>query len=152
MLSTMAHVAFVGLGAMGSPMAGHLAAAGHVVTVHNRTRSKADAWVRAHDNASAPTPADAAEGAELVMLCVGNDDDVRAVVHGHEGVLATMAPGAILVDHTTTSAVLAREVAAACAERGIGFVDAPVSGGQAGAEQGRLTVMCGADDEAVFAR
>ena len=137
---------------MGAPMAGHLATAGHAVTVFNRTRSKADQWVRQHDHASAPLPADAADGAELVMLCVGNDDDVRAVVHGPDGVLATMAAGSILVDHTTTSAVLAREVAAACAEREVGFVDAPVSGGQAGAEQGRLTVMCGADDEAVFER
>ena len=102
---------------MGVPMAGHLATAGHAVTVYNRTRSKADQWVRQHDHASAPLPADAADGAELVMLCVGNDDDVRAVVHGPDGVLATMAAGSILVDHTTTSAVLAREVAAACAER-----------------------------------
>ena len=150
MLVPMARVAFVGLGAMGAPMAGHLATAGHQVTVYNRTRSKADSWVREHDNASAPTPADAADGAELVMLCVGNDDDVRAVVHGDDGVLAAMAAGTVLVDHTTTSAVLARELAAACAERGVGFVDAPVSGGQAGAENGRLTVMCGADSDAVF--
>jgi 3-hydroxyisobutyrate dehydrogenase-like beta-hydroxyacid dehydrogenase len=147
----MARVAFVGLGAMGAPMAGHLAAAGHAVTVYNRTRSKADQWVRRHDHAAAPLPSDAASGADLVMVCVGNDDDVRAVVYGDDGVLATMAAGSILVDHTTTSAGLAREVAAACAERGIGFVDAPVSGGQAGAEQGRLTVMCGADDDGVFA-
>jgi 3-hydroxyisobutyrate dehydrogenase-like beta-hydroxyacid dehydrogenase len=146
----MARVAFVGLGAMGAPMAGHLAAAGHQVTVYNRTRSKADQWVRTHDNESAPSPADAADGAEVVLLCVGNDDDVRAVVHGDEGVLATMATGTVLVDHTTTSAVLAREVAVACAERSVGFVDAPVSGGQAGAENGKLTVMCGADSEAVF--
>jgi 3-hydroxyisobutyrate dehydrogenase-like beta-hydroxyacid dehydrogenase len=152
MLVPMARVAFVGLGAMGAPMAGHLAAAGHQVTVYNRTRSKADQWLRTHDNTSASTPADAASGAELVMLCVGNDDDVRAVIHGDEGVLATMTAGAILVDHTTTSAELAREVAAACAERGVGFVDAPVSGGQAGAEAGRLTVMCGADSEADFER
>jgi 3-hydroxyisobutyrate dehydrogenase-like beta-hydroxyacid dehydrogenase len=148
----MARVAFVGLGAMGAPMAGHLAAAGHAVTVYNRTRSKADQWVKQHDGASAPIPADAAAGAELVMLCVGNDDDVRDVVHGGDGVLATMAPGSILVDHTTTSAGLARELAAACAGRGVGFVDAPVSGGQAGAEGGRLTVMCGADDATVFER
>lgn len=135
---------------MGAPMAGHLAAAGHAVTVYNRTRSKADQWVRQHGHASAPVPADAAEGADLVMLCVGNDDDVRAVVHGPDGVLATMPAGSILVDHTTTSAELARELAAACAERSVGFVDAPVSGGQAGAVDGRLTVMCGADDPAVF--
>jgi len=148
----MARVAFVGLGAMGAPMAGHLAGAGHAVTVYNRTRSKADEWVERHDNAAAPVPAAAADGAELVMLCVGNDDDVRAVVHGAEGVLATMEAGSVLVDHTTTSAGLARELAAACAARDVGFVDAPVSGGQAGAEHGRLTVMCGADDAAVFER
>ena len=137
---------------MGAPMAGHLAAAGHDVTVHNRTRSKADAWVRQHHNTSAPIPADATAGAELVMMCVGNDDDVRAVVYGDGGALATMAAGSILVDHTTTSAGLARQLAAASAERGVAFVDAPVSGGQAGAEQGRLTVMCGADDAAPFER
>jgi 3-hydroxyisobutyrate dehydrogenase-like beta-hydroxyacid dehydrogenase len=148
----MARVAFIGLGAMGAPMAGHLATAGHDVTVYNRTRSKADAWVREHGQASAPTPADAADGAELVMVCVGNDDDVRAVVSGGDGALATMGSASTLVDHTTTSAGLARELAAACAERGVGFVDAPVSGGQAGAQQGKLTVMCGADDDAVFAR
>jgi 3-hydroxyisobutyrate dehydrogenase-like beta-hydroxyacid dehydrogenase len=146
----MARVAFVGLGAMGAPMAGHLAAAGHEVTVYNRTRSRADQWVRQHDNASAATPAEAADGAQLVMTCVGNDDDVRAVVYGDHGVLARVATGAILVDHTTTSAVLARELAVACGERGVGFVDAPVSGGQAGAQNGALTVMCGADDESVF--
>ena len=156
MLVPMARVAFVGLGAMGAPMAGHLAAAGHEITVYNRTRSKADQWVRQHQASTVRQhrwrrdPADAADGAELVMLCVGNDDDVRDVVHGDAGVLATMADGSILVDHTTTSAELARELAAACAERGVGFVDAPVSGGQAGAEAGRLTVMCGADSEAVF--
>lgn len=132
-------------------MAGHLAAAGHDVTVYNRTRSKADIWVRSHTGRSEARPAHAADGAEFVMLCVGNDDDVRAVVYGDDGVLATMAAGSVLVDHTTTSAELARELAAACAERGVGFVDAPVSGGQAGAEAGRLTVMCGADDEATFA-
>jgi 3-hydroxyisobutyrate dehydrogenase-like beta-hydroxyacid dehydrogenase len=146
----MARVAFIGLGAMGAPMAGHLANAGHSVTVYNRTRSKADVWVRQHDNASARLPSDAAEGAELVMVCVGNDDDVRSVVYGDDGALATMAAGSILVDHTTTSAGLARELAAATTERGVRFVDAPVSGGQAGAEQGRLTVMCGADDVAAF--
>jgi 3-hydroxyisobutyrate dehydrogenase-like beta-hydroxyacid dehydrogenase len=148
----MARLAFVGLGAMGAPMAGYLAAAGHQVTVYNRTRSKADAWVRSHDNTSAPTPARAAAGAELVLTCVGNDDDVRAVVHGDDGVLAGIDAGAVLVDHTTTSALLARELAATCAERGVGFVDAPVSGGQAGAENGALTVMCGADDDTVFDR
>jgi 3-hydroxyisobutyrate dehydrogenase-like beta-hydroxyacid dehydrogenase len=146
----MARVAFVGLGVMGTPMAGHLVAAGHSVTVHNRTRSKADDFVRQHGHRAAPSPAEAADGAELVMLCVGGDDDVRDVVHGERGVLATMAAGAILVDHTTTSADLAREVGAAAHGRGVGFVDAPVSGGQAGAERGRLTVMCGCDDEAAY--
>jgi 3-hydroxyisobutyrate dehydrogenase-like beta-hydroxyacid dehydrogenase len=146
----MARVAFVGLGVMGAPMAGHLAAAGHDVTVYNRTRSKADQWVRHHHNSSASTPAEAAEGAEFVMTCVGNDDDVRAVTIGPDGVVAGMAQGATLVDHTTTSAALARELAAACVHSGLGFVDAPVSGGQAGAEAGRLTVMCGSDDPATF--
>ena len=143
-------VAFVGLGAMGGPMAGHLARVGHDVVVYNRTRSKADAWVRANGHRSADPPRDAADGAAFVMTCVGNDDDVRAVVYGDDGVLATMAPGATLVDHTTTSADLARELAASCAERGVGFVDAPVSGGQAGAERGQLTIMAGADDPATF--
>jgi 3-hydroxyisobutyrate dehydrogenase-like beta-hydroxyacid dehydrogenase len=146
----MARVAFVGLGVMGAPMAGHLAAAGHDVTVYNRTRSKADQWVRRYDNSSASTPAEAAEGAEFVMTCVGNDDDVRAVTLGPDGVLEAMAAGATLVDHTTTSAVLARELSAACAERSVGFVDAPVSGGQAGADAGRLTVMCGSDEASTF--
>jgi 3-hydroxyisobutyrate dehydrogenase-like beta-hydroxyacid dehydrogenase len=146
----MARIGFVGLGVMGAPMASHLAAAGHQVTVYNRTRSKADQWVRQHDNTAAPRPADAADGAELVMICVGNDDDVRAVTYGDGGVLATMVEGAVLVDHTTTSATLAREIAEACSGRGVGFVDAPVSGGQAGAENGTLTVMCGADSEEVF--
>jgi 3-hydroxyisobutyrate dehydrogenase-like beta-hydroxyacid dehydrogenase len=148
----MARIGFIGLGVMGGPMAGHLAAAGHQLTVYNRTRSRADAWVGRHDNSSAARPAEAADGAELVMLCVGNDDDVRSVTYGDDGVLAAMAKGAVLVDHTTTSAVLAREVAAACAERAVGFVDAPVSGGQAGAENGTLTVMCGADSPDDFER
>ncbi len=148
----MARVAFIGLGVMGRSMAGHLVRAGHTVTVYNRTTSKAHEFAAEHDQAAAPTPAEAADGAELVMMCVGNDDDVRAVTLGETGALAGMAPGTILVDHTTTSADLAREMGAAAAERGVGFVDAPVSGGQAGAENGRLTVMCGSDDEAVFAR
>ena len=148
----MVKVAFLGLGVMGAPMARHLAAAGHEVTVYNRTAAKAEAWVAANGHGSAPTPAVAAERAELVLMCVGNDDDVRSVVFGETGALATMTAGSVLVDHTTASAELARELAAAAAERGVGFVDAPVSGGQAGAENGQLTVMCGADDEAVFAR
>ena len=137
--------AFIGLGVMGYPMAGHLAAGGHEVTVYNRTRSKASAWVEAHGGAFAETPAQAAAGRDLVFLCVGNDDDVRSVVHGDDGALAGMGEGAVLVDHTTDSADLARELDAAARERGIGFVDAPVSGGQAGAENGVLTVMCGGD-------
>ena len=137
--------AFIGLGVMGYPMAGHLAAGGHEVTVYNRTRSKASAWVEAHGGAFAETPAQAAAGRDLVFLCVGNDDDVRSVVHGDDGALAGMDEGAVLVDHTTDSADLARELDAAARERGIGFVDAPVSGGQAGAENGVLTVMCGGD-------
>lgn len=137
--------AFIGLGVMGYPMAGHLAAGGHEVTVYNRTRSKASAWVEAHGGAFAETPAQAATGRDLVFLCVGNDDDVRSVVHGDDGAFAGMGEGAVLVDHTTDSADLARELDAAARERGIGFVDAPVSGGQAGAENGVLTVMCGGD-------
>ena len=136
-------VAFLGLGVMGFPMAGHLAAAGHRVTVYNRTAQKAEQWVARHGGRHAPTPAEAARGAELVMMCVGNDDDVRAVAAGPDGALAGMARGAILVDHTTASAVVAREVHATAAARGVGFLDAPVSGGQAGAENGKLTVMVG---------
>ena len=135
--------AFLGLGVMGAPMAGHLAQAGHPVTVYNRTRAKIADWVVAHDGAAAETPAEAARRAEIVMMCLGNDDDVRSVVYGDEGALAGMAEGAILVDHTTASADLARELDAACRQRGVGFLDAPVSGGQAGAENGQLTVMVG---------
>ncbi len=141
----MARCAFLGLGVMGFPMAGHLAAAGHAVTVFNRTASKAERWTATHTGAAAPTPRDAAAAAELVFMCLGDDDDVRSVVHGDDGVLAGLAAGAVLVDHTTASAALARELAAAAGERGAGFVDAPVSGGQAGAENGALTVMCGGD-------
>lgn len=146
----MAHVAFLGLGVMGAPMAGHLAAAGHEVTVYNRTPEKALAWVAEHGHRAAPTPAEAAAEADFVMMCVGNDDDVRQVALGDRGAIAAMAEGATLVDHTTASADVARELAAACAARGLGFVDAPVSGGQAGAVNGQLTVMCGADDRADF--
>ena len=148
----MSNVAFIGLGVMGAPMAGHLASAGHEVTVFNRTASKALAWVALHGHRAAPTPAEAAEGAEFVMLCVGNDDDVREVVTGPAGCLEAMSEGSVLIDHTTASADLARELAVACAERGVAFIDAPVSGGQGGAESGQLTVMCGADDEAAFQR
>jgi 3-hydroxyisobutyrate dehydrogenase-like beta-hydroxyacid dehydrogenase len=138
-------VAFIGLGVMGYPMAGHLARAGHDVTVYNRTGAKAEQWVGQHGGRAAPTPAAAARGAELVMMCVGNDDDVRAVATGDGGALATLAAGAVLVDHTTASAEVAREVHAAAKARGVGFLDAPVSGGQAGAENGTLTIMAGGD-------
>jgi 3-hydroxyisobutyrate dehydrogenase len=147
----MATVAFIGLGVMGSPMARHLAAAGHEVTVYNRTVEKAQAWVRANGGRHAPTPRDAAEGSETVLVCVGADDDVRSVLYGDDGALAAMAPHSTIVDHTTASAELAREVADVAAGRGVGFLDAPVSGGQAGAENGTLTVMCGGDPD-VFER
>jgi 3-hydroxyisobutyrate dehydrogenase len=140
-------LAFLGLGVMGYPMAGHLAAAGHDVTVYNRTPAKAAQWVARHRGASAATPAAAARDADLVMMCVGNDDDVRAVAAGPEGALAGMVAGAILVDHTTASATVAREIHAVAAARGCAFLDAPVSGGQAGAENGKLTIMVGGDDE-----
>jgi 3-hydroxyisobutyrate dehydrogenase-like beta-hydroxyacid dehydrogenase len=146
----MARVAFLGLGVMGSPMAGHLAKAGHDVVVYNRSPSRSLAWVGEHGNQASPTPAEAVEGAQFVMMCVGNDDDVREVALGPAGAVPAMAEGSVLVDHTTASADVARELAVACAERGIGFVDAPISGGQAGAENGRLTVMCGADEPDVF--
>ena len=145
-------VAFVGLGVMGGPMARHLATKGHEVTVYNRTAAKAAAWVAANGGKSAATPRDAATGADIVMVCVGNDDDVRSVIYGNDGVLAGIKKGGVVVDHTTASATLARELAVKCAEQGVGFIDAPVSGGQAGAENGQLSVMCGADDEAVFER
>ena len=141
----MAKVAFLGLGVMGGPMARHLAGKGHDVTVYNRTPAKAEAWVKAHGGASAATPRAAAAGAEIVFACVGNDHDLRSVVLGADGALAGMARGAVFVDHTTASAEVARELAAAAAVAGLGFVDAPVSGGQAGAENGVLTVMCGGD-------
>ncbi|MEM6621690.1 MAG: NAD(P)-dependent oxidoreductase [Pseudomonadota bacterium] len=149
--AAMAKVAFLGLGVMGYPMAGHLVAAGHQVTVYNRTSTKADAWVAQHGGAMGNTPAETAAGAEYVMMCVGNDDDVRSVVYGDTGALGAMAAGAILVDHTTASASLARELGEAATKQGIGFVDAPVSGGQAGAENGQLAVMCGGED-ATFAK
>ncbi len=139
----MAKLAFLGLGVMGAPMAGHLAAAGHAVTVYNRTAAKAEAWVARHGAAKAPTPRAAADGAEFVMACVGNDDDLRAVCLGEDGAFAGMAPGAVFVDHTTVSAAVTREMAGAARDRGLGFVDAPVSGGQAGAENGVLSIMCG---------
>ncbi len=144
-------VAFVGLGVMGYPMAGHLKAAGHDVTVYNRNAAKAKAWIDQHGGASAPTPRQAAEGASIVFACVGNDDDLRSVVLGDDGVLAGMAAGTVFVDHTTASAIVARELAEIADGSGVGFIDAPVSGGQAGAENGVLTVMCGGE-QAVFDR
>lgn len=145
-------VAFLGMGVMGAPMARHVARSGHSVTVYNRTAAKALAWVALNGHGASPTPAEAAEDADIVMMCVGNDDDVREVALGEHGVLRTMAPGSVMVDHTTASAGLARELSAACADGDVGFVDAPVSGGQAGAENGTLSVMCGSDDEAVYER
>jgi 3-hydroxyisobutyrate dehydrogenase len=145
----MSSVAFIGLGVMGYPMAGHLAAAGHHVTVYNRTAEKADKWVAAYGGQKANTPREAAANAAFVFTCVGNDDDLRAVVLGADGALAGMSAGAILVDHTTISADVAREVAAACQDKDCAMLDAPVSGGEAGAVNGALTVMMGGD-EAVF--
>lgn len=140
-------VAFLGLGVMGFPMAGHLAKAGHDVTVYNRTPAKSQAWVTEFGGKAAPTPRAAAEGAQIVFCCVGNDDDLRSVVLGEEGAFAGMSSGAIFVDHTTASAQVARELFAIAQEKGVGFVDAPVSGGQAGAQNGKLTVMCGGKAE-----
>ena len=145
-------VAFLGLGVMGYPMAGHLAAAGHRVTVYNRSAAKAKAWCEEFSQSAGPkqaaTPAAAAQGADIVFCCVGNDDDLRAVTLGADGAFAGMKSGAIFVDHTTASADVARELCAAAAEKGLSFVDAPVSGGQAGAQNGALTVMCGGDPAA----
>jgi 3-hydroxyisobutyrate dehydrogenase-like beta-hydroxyacid dehydrogenase len=140
-------VAFLGLGVMGYPMAGHLVAKGHDVTVYNRTPAKSEAWVGQHGGRSAPTPRAAAEGQEIVFACVGNDDDLRQITLGPDGAFAGMAEGAIFVDHTTASANVARELHAAAKAKGVGFVDAPVSGGQAGAQNGVLTVMCGGEAE-----
>lgn len=144
----MARVAFLGLGVMGFPMAGHLAAKGHEVTVWNRTPAKASAWAEKHAGQAAPTARETAAGAEFVMACVGNDDDLRQVCRGADGAFAGMAPGAIFVDHTTVSAAVTRELAAEAEAAGLGFVDAPVSGGQAGAENGQLSVMCGGAPQA----
>jgi 3-hydroxyisobutyrate dehydrogenase len=144
----MAKVAFVGLGVMGYPMAGHLKTkGGHEVTVYNRTAAKADKWVTQFGGTSAPTPRQAAEGQDLVMACVGNDNDLREVMLGKDGIFAGTRKGAIVVDHTTASAEIARELHAEAKTRGFDFIDAPVSGGQAGAENGVLTVMCGGDAE-----
>ncbi|MCG3188384.1 MAG: 2-hydroxy-3-oxopropionate reductase [Burkholderiaceae bacterium] len=140
--------AFLGLGVMGHPMAGHLARAGHEVCVYNRTAAKAQAWAREYGGRSAPTPREAAAGADFVFCCVGNDDDLRSVVLGERGALAGMKKGAIFIDHTTASATVARELSQAAEASGLSFVDAPVSGGQAGAVNGMLTVMCGGDQAA----
>ena len=139
------HVAFVGLGVMGYPMAGYLAGAGHEVTVYNRTRAKAEAWQKEHDGVVVDTPAAAAENAEVVFCCVGDDPDVRAVILGGDGVLQGISHGAVVVDHTTASPTVAREVHKAAKGKSAGFLDAPLSGGQAGAESGQLTIMVGGD-------
>lgn len=139
----MTSCAFIGLGNMGFPMAGHLVSAGHDVKVYNRTHAKAEQWAEQYGGTACSTPGEAAAGADFVAVCVGADDDVREVVYGDDGALAAMAAGAVLVDHTTASAILARELGENCVAAGIGFVDAPISGGQAGAENGTLSVMCG---------
>ncbi|RPE71406.1 3-hydroxyisobutyrate dehydrogenase [Pacificibacter maritimus] len=142
----MARVAFLGLGVMGGPMAGHLAKNGQSVTVYNRTYAKALDWAETHKGQSAATPREAAQGAQFVMACVGNDDDLRSVCLGDDGAFSGMQTGAIFVDHTTVSAKVTRELAEIAAQKGIGYVDAPVSGGQAGAENGVLSVMCGGSE------
>lgn len=139
----MARVAFLGLGVMGAPMAGHLAAKGHAVTVYNRSPAKAQAWCAQHSGSSAATPAQAAQGAEFVMACVGNDEDLRSICLGPDGAFAGMDQGAVFVDHTTVSDTVTRELAGVAAGMGLGYVDAPVSGGQAGAQNGALSIMCG---------
>ncbi len=139
----MAKLAFLGLGVMGGPMAGHLKAKGHEVTVYNRTQVRAEAWVARHGGRAVPTPREAALGQHFVLACVGNDDDLRAVCLGPDGAFAGMDPGAVFVDHTTVSASVTRELQGLATARGLGFVDAPVSGGQAGAENGQLSIMCG---------
>ncbi len=144
----MAKVSFIGLGVMGYPMAGHLAAAGHEVTVYNRTASKAGAWTKQHSGASAPTPAAAAAGAEFVFACVGNDDDLNEVCRGPDGAFQAMGEGSVFVDHTTVSARITRELCGQAEAAGFDFLDAPVSGGQAGAEGGTLSVMCGGREDA----
>lgn len=142
----MAKTAFIGLGVMGYPMAGHLKAAGHQVTVYNRTTAKAEAWVTEHGGQMAQTPQQAAQGADIVFACVGNDDDLKAVTLGPDGAFQAMSEGSIFVDHTTASAAIAQNLYASAQAAGFEFIDAPVSGGQAGAENGQLAVMCGGDD------
>ncbi len=144
----MAKLAFLGVGVMGYPMAGHLKAAGHDVCVYNRTFAKAEAWVAQHGGRAAKTPREAAEGAEFVMACVGNDDDLRGVCLGNDGAFAGMSKGAIFVDHTTVSDIVTHELCAVAKDHGLNFVDAPISGGQAGAENAQLGIMCGGDQDA----
>ncbi|MGP0061012.1 MAG: NAD(P)-dependent oxidoreductase [Beijerinckiaceae bacterium] len=143
----MAKIAFIGLGVMGYPMAGHLQGKGHSVTVYNRTAAKAEKWVAEFGGTRAATPRAAAQDREIVFACVGNDDDLRTVTRGEDGAFHGMSPGAVFVDHTTASALVARELHEAALVQGLGFIDAPVSGGQAGAEKGQLTIMCGGDAE-----
>ena len=144
----MAKLAFLGLGVMGFPMAGHLAAAGHDVSVYNRSEAKRKAWTEQHKGRACATPRDAADGAEFVMACVGNDDDLRSVCLGDQGAFAAMESGSVFVDHTTVSAKVTAELYDTCKSAGVDFVDAPVSGGQAGAENGQLVIMCGGDETA----
>ncbi|WP_240324417.1 NAD(P)-dependent oxidoreductase [Trinickia diaoshuihuensis] len=151
-VNAIRRVAFIGLGVMGYPMAGHLARAGFDVTVYNRTAAKAQQWVAEFGGRAAATPREAAQGAQLVLACVGNDDDLRGVTLGQDGAFAGMTSGALFADHTTASANVARELAQAASAHGIGFIDAPVSGGQAGAQNGKLTIMCGSDDAPNFER
>ncbi len=148
----MAKAAFIGLGVMGYPMAGYLVSkGGHEVKVYNRTTAKAEKWAAEHGGSFGTTPAEAADGADFIFSCVGNDDDLRSVMLGDDGILATAKPGSVIIDNTTASAEVARELYAAAKEKGVGFIDAPVSGGQAGAENGVLTVMCGGDSD-VYAK
>jgi 3-hydroxyisobutyrate dehydrogenase len=147
----MAKIAFIGMGVMGGPMAGHLTKAGHELTVYNRTQEKADAWVATYGGRSAPSPAEAAEGMDAVITCVGNDDDLAAVTLGRDGAFRTMGKGSIFIDHTTVSAKIARQLAVEAKDKGILTVDAPVTGGQIGAQNGTLTLMCGGTDKAIAA-
>ena len=144
----MAKIAFIGLGVMGGPMAGHLAAAGHELSVFNRSMGKTQAWVDKHGGTAAVSPAQAAQDSEIVISCVGTDDDLSAVTIGRDGAFRTMKPGGLFVDHTTVSAKIARQLAEEASNRGLHFVDAPVSGGQSGAEAGKLSVMCGGSEAA----
>jgi len=149
-MTSLNSLAFVGLGVMGYPMAGHLQTAGYSVTVYNRTKNKAEQWQTQYGGHTAATPAAAAKNARMVFTCVGNDDDLRSVIYGADGILAGLAEGGYIIDHSTTSAEVARELAVVCADKGCFFMDAPISGGQQGAENGALTIMCGAEEE-VFA-